>query len=199
MGLLTKRVVALVAFVVVSMPVSAVTQGTWFPAFAQENVAKDLAQRLARIDIGIEEARLLPSARAAVSEMKLRIETLGEKKLMELAPRLPKLNVPMAGQPQLDAMARLGMCTFYLEARLANLSGVDVDGRLDAALGPMALALSTMYFRHFYMAGGGTDEQIKAYLAGDPQNKVAFEVQKNADLLNYTATECRTVVSALLD
>lgn len=196
---LTKRPVALVALVAVFMAAGVVAQTTWFPAAAQENVAKELAQRLAKVDIGIEDARLLPSARSAVSEMKLRIETLGEKKLMEMAPRFPRLKMTMAGQPHLDAMARLGMCTFYLDARLVDLSGIDVDGRLDVALGPMVLALSTMYFRDFYLATGGTDEKIKAYLTGDPLNKVAFEVQENADLLSYTATECRAVVSALLD
>lgn len=180
-------------------PVSLPAQTAWFPAAAQEGLSSDLAARLAHIDVGIEQAKLLPAARVGVGEMRLRLETLGAEKLMALAPRFPDLKLPMTGQRHLDAMARLGLCTYHLEARYAAPGGADVDARLDAAMGPMALALSTMYLRHFYLADGGTDEKIKTYLDGDAVNAVAFAVQKEPALMQYTARECRAAVSALLD
>jgi hypothetical protein len=193
----TNAWILLVALVLI--PVRGLAQAGWFPANARAGVARDLALRLEKVGLDIEQDQLMPAARAGVEEMGLRLETIGEKKLMDLAPRFPQLDLPVAGQPHLDAMARLGVCTYYLEARFAKPSGADVDERLNAAMGPPMLALSTMYLRHFYLAEGGTDKAIRDYLMGDSLNTVVFEVQQTPELLKYTATECRAVVSALID
>jgi hypothetical protein len=190
---------AFVGLALTAAPLSAQSQPDWLPPAALEGLAQALAPRLAHIDIGIEKALLLPAAKDAAAEMRLRAETLGVDKLMALAPRLPDLKLPMKNQPHLDAMARLGMCTYYLEARYAAPGDADVDARLEAALGPLALAVATVYLRHAYLAGGGSDAEIKAYLAGDPLNVVASAVQRDPARLQYTATQCRAVVSALLD
>jgi hypothetical protein len=175
-------------------------QAGWMPEAAVEGLAGEFAKRIQQAKVDIAPEKLLPAARVGVELLRDRLQDLGEQRLLGMAPALPRLKLPAAGQPHLDAMARYGMCTYYLESLFANLpSGADVDTRLDAAMGPLSLAVTTMYLRHYFLAGGGTDAQIKDYLAGNPLNAVAFAVQKDPKLLDYTATECRSAVSALLD
>lgn len=190
------------AVALASMQVVAAAQqqpGSWFPPGMREGLARELTARLEHIDIGIAKADLLPVSRRAAAEMGLRLDTIGVTKLIELAPRFPRLDLPLTGDQYLDAMARLGLCTYYLEARYAEPSAHDQEARLDAALGPMALALATGFLREPYLRQGGTDETIKVYLAGDPLNAVVATVVNDPELLRYTAGECRGVVSALLD
>ena len=187
------------AAVVLSAAGLAVQTG-WMPATAVDGVAREMAARLGQANVGIEPAKLLPSAEVGVESLRERLEALGVARVMSLSPRFPRLTLPAAGQPHLDAMAGYAMCTYYLEARFANPPrGAGVDMRLDAAMGPLALAVTTMYLRHHYLAAGGSDERLKDYLAGDALNEVVAAVQQDPKLLDYTAAQCRTAVSTLLD
>ncbi len=191
---------AVVAIGVVALGDRPEAQGNWMPPQAAEGVALEMAKRLDHVKVGIEEAKLLPSARAGVAALRERLDTLGEKGVLTLAPRFPQIEIPFSGQPHLDAMARFSMCTYYLDARFERRpANVDVDALLDAAMGPLSLAVTTMYLRHHFLAAGGTDDQIKMYLDGDPLNEVAAAVQTDPKLLDHTAAECRAAVSTLLD
>ncbi len=185
---------------VILSTVGLAVQAGWMPATAVDGVAREMAARLEQANVGIEPAKLLPSAQAGVESPRDRLDALGVRRVMSLSPQFPRLKLPAAGQPHLDAMAGYAMCTYYLEARFAKPPrGADVDMRLDAAMGPLSLAVTTMYLRHHYLAAGGSDERIKNYLDGDALNEVAAVVQKDPKLLDYTAAQCRAAVSTLLD
>lgn len=190
---------ACVVVVLMSMGVVGAQSG-WMPDAAVEGVARQMAPRLEHAKVGIVPQKLLPSARAAVEELRYRLDQLGVQRIISPAPTFPLLKVPRAGEAHLDAMAAYGMCTYYLESRFANPPrNADADARLDAAMGPLSLAVTTMYLRHHYLAGGGTDPRLKGYLDGDPLNEAAAAVQQDPKLLDYTAGRCRAAVSALLD
>lgn len=179
------------------LTVASIQRG-WLPPEGQAVMVRDLADRLKRVDVGIKEDKLIPAAEVGVRLIIERLERLGETRVLALAPRFARLDVPPARQPHLDAMGRLGLCTYYLEDAIRTPRG-DVDARLDAAMGPPALTIAIVYLRAHYLSQGGSDAAIKGYLGGTPLNDVGAQVQQDRGLLQYTAGECGPAVSALLD
>jgi hypothetical protein len=183
---------------------AAMAQGEedWLHPAGAEVVVDGLVERMKPIGDNrpVDEAQLREVARNTVSLIGARLSAWGEKTVMEHAPALEPLALPRAGQPHLDAMARYFACAavyevLHLRGRFAKS---DRNVRVQAAMAPASISLASLYLRHRYLAAGGTDARMEAFLSGPPMEPVIEKIQDSDTLLESSHEQCRPLVTWLV-
>ena len=177
-------------------------QEDWLPPAGAEAVVQQLVERMKPIDLGqaVPEEMLRETARKSVSALQARLASWGEKTVREHAPALASLDLPRAGQPHLDAMARYFTCAgayevLHLRGRFAK---ADTNARLFAAMAPTSLSMASLYLRHHYLAAGGTDARMEAFLSGPSMEPAFGRIQDSEPLLESVHQQCRPLVTWLI-
>ncbi len=182
--------------------VSAVTQRAWFVPELERTVVTMMAERLVASGLAAEGAgKAREGAQAAVSSLRDRLDSWGEAGVLARAPDVAHLRLPQAGQLHIDASARYFMCISIFEVMHARdaFAGVPGEERLDAAMAPASLTLAMFYLLTPYLAGGGTEARLQAFLTGADMEQVLTAIQNSRPLLATTYRRCRVTLSALID
>lgn len=198
------RRLTLGSLILVLLSVQAVAaQSDWLPAEVREEMAREIAAKLEAIDVEgrlTEEEALVPS-RAGVAALAEKAESLGAAKLIGQAPTYPDLEIPTSGQTALDAIAAYGMCSFAMEAVYADETPREgrLEQRTTATFMSMSIVIISARLRPHYLAAGVTDEQAEAFLAGEAMNAVAYRVQTDQELLQYSMNRCAGPLTVLME
>ena len=177
-------------------------QFEWFPPEARESAAVDMAAKIAEIDLGteVDDATRLQAARGFVADILSRLDEWGVEKLVEEAPDVSDLEFPPSDNRYLDAMARYGLCTYFLETNFADVAA-DADGpdfRLSAAMGLMSVSMVNLTLLHAYSEDGGSEEGFQTYFNSEAMNQFSQSLAENEGFLDYTSERCSPVLLAML-
>ena len=192
--------VLLLVGLLLSGPASAQTD--LFPEFARNNAARQLAEQLGQTYLRDRDPEELASgSRSIIDAILENVEALGVDGLVAQVPELREVGLPESGNPYLDAMARYGACSFHLDSLYADSSLDETRPKLrvTAAEGLVAIPLASWLLRHHYLAEGGDDAALEAFLASEEMNRKSLEIQQDEELLNYTFKQCSPAIAALLD
>jgi hypothetical protein len=172
----------------------------WLPADAEEMLARQLAGRL--VEAGLapgETPEVLSGCREMVGHMILTIEQWQVAGTRERAPEFPGLELPPAGEPHLDAMARFQVCNMMLMIQHRDTAyDDDINARLTASLGLTAVTLAVTRLREPFVRQGGTDAQIEAALTNADFEKVLTGIQEDPAVRAHVEKQCTPVTVALL-
>ncbi|KAB2959991.1 MAG: hypothetical protein F9K16_12020 [Thermoanaerobaculia bacterium] len=172
----------------------------WLPAGAEEATARQLAGRL--VEAGLapgETPEVLSASREMVAHMIATIERWKVAGTRERAPEFPGLELPPAGEPHLDAMARYQVCTMALMIQHGDSAfDDDLNARLTASLGLTALTLAVVRLREPFVRQGGTDAQIEAALTSAAHEKILTGIQEDPAVRAHVEKQCTPVTVALL-
>jgi hypothetical protein len=175
----------------------------WLPPETREAMAQEIAAKLVAIDVegGLTEEQALEPSRVGVAALAERAESLGVESLVGRAPTYPDLELPVSGQVALDAIAAYGMCSFAMEAVYEDETPREgrLEQRTTATFMSMSIVIISAYLRPHYLAAGVTDEQAEAFLAGEGMNDVAYRVQTERELLQYTMNRCAGPLTVLME
>lgn len=167
----------------------------WLPPAVEEGLAAQLAERLAAV--GPASSKDAANARATVSSIGKRIGGWSDAVAIERAPSFPQLKLPIANERHLDAIARYQVCNMLLFVQFE--SGADAGRRRRSALGLTAITMAVVRLRHPFVAAGGNDQRMEAFLTGAPMAAVLDEVQQKPELASHVERQCAPVLRALLD
>lgn len=190
-----------VAIVLASGPASGADQ-EWPASEVAEHAGQMLAERMKAIDFGgaMPEQHLRDLSRQSMDALVARLDSWGEKTVLQHAPALQPLAVPRAKQPQLDAMARYFTCASVYEVLhlRGGFKNLDREGQVKAAMASPSLTVVSLYLRHQYLKGGGTDAKMEAFLTGPQMEPVIAKIQDDPKLLEAAHAECRALVNWLV-
>ncbi len=189
--------------VVISMLVAAsgvgvVAQTQWLPPAIEQGLAEQLAGRLTSIESrpAADPAAVSDTARKTVKGIGEKLGSWTDRVAIERTPAFPQLTVPTANEAHLDAMAGYQICTMALFMRFE--SSTDAEGRRKAALGLTATTMAVLRLRPPFVAAGGTDQRIQAFLTSAPLGSVLEAMQGTADLLAHVEGQCQPLIRDLL-
>jgi hypothetical protein len=190
---------ALIPALVAAGPIIGATD--WLPEDGQESLAQQVAVKLADTHLGNEEneEQRLSRARVAVGSMMSTIDSWGPTGVAERAPALEELALPVSEHPYLNAIASYGACTLHLDALYGN-RGLDESApsiRALAAIASAAIPLATAILRHHYLAEGGTDDELRAFLTSDEITSASLRIKNDRDLISYSWEECAPTLGEL--
>jgi hypothetical protein len=180
-------------------PVRAQEKGDWMPPEAEEIAVRQFTGLLGEAEGKAPDAGpLTERARAAVRRQRARLESWGEKGLLQQTPDLAKLEMPTSGDAVLDAMARYQMCNAILYMRhLDRARETDPAARLAATEGVNAVTLAVLYLGRPFLVSG-KQAQVEGFLTSPEMEAILGRIQDQAELREYTAGQCRPMVSALV-
>jgi hypothetical protein len=177
-------------------------ESAWLPPDVAENLARQLADRMQQTDLGpaADEEKLLDGTRRMIAAMRADLDTRGEEGIAELAPTFSGIELPEAGQRELDLMARYNVCNLVLFRQLQDPAfRADVNARITSTLGLTALTMVIGFLRESFVAKGNDVTQIEAHLT-DPRLQPIFDrIQKDLELRGSVEQACRPVVTTLLE
>lgn len=186
----------------VTVPLSA-NAADWLPEDGQASLAQQVAARLANTHLKTEDNQeeLLSMARQAVAAIMQTIDSWGVSDLAERAPILAELGLPSSDNTFLQAIARYGACNFHLDALYGNLA-LDESApsmRVTAAIASAAIPLATANLRHHFLAEGGTDEELRAFLTSEEMGVAANRITNSREMISYSWKECAPTLAALTE
>lgn len=167
----------------------------WLPPAVEQGLAAQLAERLAVG--GPASSKDAAAARAVVSSVGKRLGSWTDAVAIERAPSFPQLKLPSAGEKHLDAIARYQVCNMVLFVQFE--SGADAERRRRSALGLTAITMAVVRLRHPFVAAGGSDERMEAFLTGAAMQPVLDAIQQKPELAAHVDRQCASVLRALLD
>lgn len=173
-------------------------QSSWLPPGAEEQMARQLAARLAatqgRAPNSAEDLRkgTLGVVRAVVG----RLDALTVKGVMANAPQYPSIELPVADDPHLAAMARYQLCNLVLLRQFEF--GSDEKTRITGALGLTAVTLAVVSLMPPYLDAGGSVAQVEAFLTSAELGRVTNRLQDTPEALRDVERRCEPVITDLL-
>lgn len=170
-------------------------QRSWLPAPVQQGLTKQLAERLTAIAPG-PPSGLAQGAGKVVQSVAQRIDTWTERGVLDRAPTFPRLALPVSDNRYLDALNRYQVCNMALFPQFES-SG-DATTRREGAFGMTAITMAVVRIREPFVAGGGTDAQMEAFLTSQGMGQVLEGLLAAPDLMTYVAGRCEPVVHDLL-
>lgn len=182
-----------------SPPVGA--QEAWLPPPVAEGLAAQLAERMRTLGEGEpDEERLTAGAQGVVGSLAEQLEAWGLDGVHERAPSLPGFTVPPAGNRHLEAMARYHVCIMVLYLQLEDPAFADdANARVTSVFGLTALTMAVVRLREPFVADGGDDTAIEAYLAGPALEPILAALQTDPAARSAAEESCRPVVVQLLE
>jgi hypothetical protein len=183
-----------------SVATPAVAQQDWLPPAVRQGLATQLAERVTTVVGGGKPARepdrLARFATDVVQAMRARVDAWSTRGVLERAPVFAKLGLPAAREPHLDAMARYQLCNMPLMLQFEAVG--DERSRMTGALGLTAMTVAIVHLRQPYLAGGGSPEDIPAFLTSAAMERVAQSVQTTPELRAHVERQCEPVVADLV-
>jgi hypothetical protein len=174
---------------------SLAAQRSWLPAPVQQGLTQQLAQRLTAIEPGQPAAQAQGAGKVVLSVAQ-RIDTWTERGVLDRAPTFPRLSLPVSANRHLDALSRYQVCNMALFPQFES-SG-DANTRRGSAFGMTAITMAVVRMREPFVAGGGTDGQMEAFLTSRGMAVVLEGLLATPDLLTYVEGRCEPVVRDLL-
>jgi len=171
----------------------------WCPPRVEEGLAEQMAERMGKIGMGADDQGRLQGARRMMRQVHQQVDKLGVNGLLALAPKFPRLSMPEAHQPSLDAMGRLTMCNLVLLRQHVQSEKLDQNRRVTAVLGLSAVTAAELRLRHQLIAEGGDPNLVEAFLTGGKMAAVFSQVQEQEALLGHVEEQCTPVVHGLLE
>jgi hypothetical protein len=167
-----------------------------------EVVIGQLADRLQKTDLGkpLNPEQAKGAAQVGITLLRQRVESWGEQGLLRRVPPLAEFGLPRSKQGPLDASARVFLCLAVYEVMHARAAFATAppDARLEAAMASASLNLAVLYLRHRFLAGGGTDDQLQAFVTGADAEAALGRIQDRPPLLDRAFGQCRPLVAALI-
>ena len=179
-----------------AVSVAATAQENWLPPPVEDGAIDQLAGRLAAISRPRDPRGLTEGARKLVLAVRGQLDAWTLAGTLKRAPAFPRLELPAAPERYLDAMGRYQICNVVLLRQFE--SGADDDSRRVGALGLTAITLAMLHLRQPYMANGGSNEGLEAFLTSAPMAGLLEKMQGTPALLSHVETECEPVVQDLL-
>lgn len=124
-----------------------------------------------------------------------RLDGWGVEGVIERAPSLPALDFPPIDESIVAAIASWGGCALPLSEELTT----SAEERWTVVLYRTSIALVSGYLRYGYLAEGGTDAELKAYLASDAMNALSAPVGRDPALRADINARCGPSLMALLE
>jgi hypothetical protein len=178
----------------------AAAQPSWLPPEVEEGAARQLAARVAEIGVGSSDESRLAGARQLVSRVRDRLESWGEKGTLDRAPGFPELKLPDAGPPALDAMARYQTCNMILMIQLQDPElADDADAKMTSVTGLTAFTHAVVYLRRPFLAAGGDDDAIEAFLTSETMESVLGRIQNEPGVREHVEGQCTPPLMALVE
>lgn len=182
-------VAAIVA--VVALPARA----DWLPAQVAEGAAQQLADRFGALGEVTDREGLVEGTRGIVGAMRGTIDGWGAEGTLERAPGFERFTVPSSGDRWLDAMGRYSVCNLILLRQLEDPAFADdQNARLTSVLGLTSITLAVFRLRDPYVAAGGTQGRIEAYLTSAELEPLFASIQTDAELRADAEARCTPVV-----
>jgi len=191
-GLSIGAALALVA----ALPASA----EWLPPHVAEGVAQQLAERFGTLGEVTDREGLLEGTRGIVRAMRGTIEAWGAEGTRSRAPEFERFSLPTSGDRWLDAMGGYSVCNLLLLRQLQSPAFADDENaRFTSVLGLTSLTLAIVRLREPFVAAGGTQPRIEAYLTGDDLEPIFQTIQNDATWLADAEAHCTPVVVESLE
>jgi hypothetical protein len=180
---------------------AAARQATWFPPEMEASVVEQLAERLTEIDAGKPAQGRNERARSVIATIRSRIDQWGPATLVARAPKFAELKMPDTPSEHLDAMARYSVCNLELFLQhLQPSNPANISRREEAALGLSAFTMAVFRLREPFLAAGGTDAAMEAFLSDNLALDAEFDrIQSEPALLTHVRTGCAPVLKALVE
>lgn len=187
-------IAAAIVFVIAGQP-----GADWLPPPIYEGFVEQLSDRLSTIQPEWSRERRRNAAAAVVGALRTRLLQLTHDDIRSRAPALKVLNVPVGKDPKLDAIARYQLCSAadFIAHERADRDASE-DARSAVVMRLTAGAMTVLYLRDGVIDGGGTDEQIEAFLADKVFAAVVDRIQRDPALLLSVQEECAPVFRTLL-
>jgi hypothetical protein len=181
----------------------AVAQTSWLPPPAETAAVEQLADRLSTLPAGDGPALTpqdrLQRARTAVGIFRSTFETWGLDGTVSRAPRLDAISLPSSDNRLLDAMGRYQFCNLVLALQVAPAGrATSFNRQFTGVMGLTGITLAVVYLRQPFLAAGGTDEELEAYMTGPAMEAVASRVQDEPALLDRARAGCSPIVVELV-
>ena len=163
-------------------------QVDWLPPEIEDAAARGMVRRLdeAGVDVPGTPDEKLRGATQAIRGLTGRIDSWGLDGIFARAPELARIERPDFGDPLVKAIADYGFCTLPLHPELVSSQ----DEKLTVVLGEYGVVLVSSFLRDRFLAAGGTDADLEQLLNTDAMNQLSYDIQVDADLRQYVATEC---------
>jgi len=172
----------------------------WLPPQVAEGAAQQLAGRLATFGEVSDRERLVEGARGVLGAMVGTIEAWGVDGTVERAPEFERFSLPSSGDRYLDAMGAYSVCSLLLLRQFQSPEFADdQNARFTSTLGLSSLTLAIVRLREPFVAGGGTQPQIEAYLTGADLEPIFQTIQNDATWLADAEARCSPVVLESLE
>lgn len=184
-----------VSLLLLAGPLRAATD--WFPAQFEEGATRQLADRLVEIGVAgdASEEERMQASRQVVLKIVDRVDEWGPEGVLERVPQLAEIEFPPTAEEPLAAVARYGACSLPLDPARYQTA----DQKFTVAAAEVSVAIVSAFLRDRFLASGGSDEQMTAYLASDEMNQLSYDVQTDEELSVYVWKECGPVFAALLE
>ncbi len=130
-----------------------------------------------------------------VRHVRARLDTWGERGVLDRAPAFPKIELPAAGNRHLNAMGRYQACNWVL----VNQQGESYDRqtRRNGAVASMAVTLAVVYLRQPFLKQGARSEQIEAFLTGAAMDRTFKQVMASKELTSYVEQQCQPLITEM--
>jgi len=187
-----------VPILVAAKIIGVAAQANWLTPPMEQGLTQQLAGRLASIEPRppADKGAVSESARQAVRAIGAHLGSWTDAVVIARAPAFPQLTMPTAKEPLLNAMAAYQMCTAtqFMRFELDK----DSENRRATVLGLTAMTMAVLRLRRPFLASGGSDEGIEAFLTSEPLGAVLEAVQATPALLAHVEGQCRPVVEELV-
>lgn len=195
-----RSAVRIITLVALSVGAAAPAAAQWLPPYVAEGMAQQLAGRFGSLGEVTDPEGLVESARDLVTAMRGTIEAWGVEGTLDRAPRFERFTVPSSGNRYLDAMGGYSVCSLLLLRQLESPAFAEnKNARFTSVLGLSSLTLAMIRLREPFVAAGGTDPEMEAYLAGADLEPVFAAIQEDEELLADAEAHCTPVVVASLE
>jgi hypothetical protein len=173
-------------------------QTTWLQPDLEVVLARQLTSRLSKIGAAPvwEEGGISRAARGSIRILARTLGSWTDAQVVGKAPSFPDITLPRANQRHIDAMARYQVCSVVLLSQFE--SGRDVERRRNGALGVTAMTMAVERLRLPFMATGGTDKDLHAFLTSSPMVSALDDVRKKPELAAHVERQCSPVLQELL-
>jgi hypothetical protein len=171
---------------------------SWFPPELEVMFARQLTSRLATINSppAYEEGGISSAARGSIRMLARILGSWTDVEVVGRAPLFPDITLPTANQRHIDAMARYQVCSLVLLGQFE--SGKDAETRRKGALGATAMTIAVERLRAPYMATGGTDKVLDAFLASPPMISALDGIRKRPEHVGHVERQCAPLIQELL-
>lgn len=176
---------------------SVLAQQNWLPARVEAGVVDQLVARLEAIGPSPVKdlAALKAGMQLVVRQVRARLESWGEKGILDRAPAFPTIELPTAKQRHLNAMGRYQACNWVLMNQQGE--SYDRETRRNGAVASTAVTMAVIYLRQPFLKQGGKAEQIEAFLTGAAMDRPFNQVMGTPELVSYMEQQCQPLITEL--